>query len=186
MLLGPRVLLRPVSPDDAPTVQLLRNDVDTHLLVEGGPYSPQSLAAVRNRLEKQASEDDTGKVDQLWLMAESREDGEPVGSCGMWGIDQFHGFAHIGIALLPSRRGQGFGTEMVSLVCDLGFRVFALRRMELETYGSNAAMRAIAERNGFTLEGMLRQREYTGDGYGDLAVYGILRDEWQARRPSAQ
>jgi ribosomal-protein-serine acetyltransferase len=41
---------------------------------------------------------------------------------------------------------------------------------------------AIPERLGFTREGVLRQREWLYDHFVDHVVYGILAEEWRARR----
>jgi RimJ/RimL family protein N-acetyltransferase len=53
-----------------------------------------------------------------------------------------------------------------------------LRRLELETLASNTAMRRTAEACGFTHEGTQREREYDGDGFADMVIYGLLRRDW--------
>jgi RimJ/RimL family protein N-acetyltransferase len=87
--------------------------------------------------------------------------------------------AHVGIALLPAARGHSYGRDAVTIICRYGFRLRLLRRIELETGATNTAMRTVAERVGFTLEGMLRERYYDGTGFGDVALYGLLDREWR-------
>jgi RimJ/RimL family protein N-acetyltransferase len=81
-------------------------------------------------------------------------------------------------SLLPEARGQGYGTEVIRLLCRYGFRNRNLRRLELETLASNTAMRRTAEKCGFVHEGTQRDREYDGDGFADLVIYGLLRRDW--------
>jgi RimJ/RimL family protein N-acetyltransferase len=82
------------------------------------------------------------------------------------------------VSLLPAARGQGYGTEVIRLLCQYGFRNRNLRRLELETLASNTAMRRTAETCGFTHEGTQREREYDGDGFADMVIYGLLRRDW--------
>ncbi len=60
------------------------------------------------------------------------------------------------------------------------FTVLDLRRAELRIRTSNARSRGVAERLGFTLEGIKRQAAWTDDVPGDMACYGLLREEWEA------
>jgi len=54
--------------------------------------------------------------------------------------------------------------------------------MEIRVAAGNARSRGIAERLGFTQEGILRQAEYSSEGPQDQIVYGLLREEWESRR----
>jgi RimJ/RimL family protein N-acetyltransferase len=75
-----------------------------------------------------------------------------------------------GISLLPEARGQGYGAEVIRLLCRYGFRNRNLRRLELETLASNTAMRRTAEACGFTHEGTQRERGCDGDGFADMVI----------------
>lgn len=178
MLQGNKVRLRATEPNDAEMLESLWGDLETHLVADGGPYIPRSVAQRRARLEKNLQITDGPPPSDIFLLAESLADGKPVGTGSLWGIDRFNGYAHLGIALLPSVRGQGYGTDIIGVLCDYGFRLNNLRRLELETLGSNAAMRRTAEKLGFALEGTQREREYIAGSYHDLTIYGMLRTEW--------
>lgn len=175
MFASERVRLRPQVPDDAAVLYEMWSDPEHHLLTSDRPLLVESLAARRARLEKSLGEPDGSNAR---FTAETTADGTVIGGCGLWGLDAFNQFGHLGISLLPAARGQGYGREMVRLLCHYGFRFRNLHRIELETLAANAAMRKLAESCGFTLEGIQREQAYDGDGFSDIALYGLLRREW--------
>ncbi|MET7835707.1 GNAT family N-acetyltransferase [Micromonospora sediminicola] len=172
-----RVRLRPPTPDDAPNLFRLHGDPELHLLTNDGPFVPHHVGQVRARLEKRISDPADGD-DGVSLLAETVADGTFLGGSSLWGINTFNRYAHLGITLLPEARGQGYGTDVVRLLCRYGFRNRNLRRLELETLAGNTAMRRTAEKCGFTHEGTQREREYDGDGFADMVIYGLLRRDW--------
>ncbi|MDO3687487.1 GNAT family N-acetyltransferase [Micromonospora sp. C28ISP2-4] len=172
-----RVRLRTPTPDDAPDLFRLNADPELHLVTDDGPFLPHHVGQVRARLEKRAAEQPA--VDApVSLLAETVADGTFLGTGVLWGINTFNGYAHLGITLLPEARGQGYGTEVIRLLCRYGFRNRNLRRLEIETLAGNTAMRRTAERCGFVHEGTQRDREYDGNGFTDLVIYGLLRRDW--------
>ena len=172
-----RVRLRPPTPDDAPNIFRLDADPELHLLTDDGPFLPRHVGQVRARLEKQVTDPPEGQT-SVSLLAETVADGTYLGGCTLWGINAFERFAHLGISLVPEARGQGYGAEVVRLLCRYGFRSRNLRRLELETLAGNTAMRRTAEACGFVHEGTQRERAYDGDGFSDLVFYGLLRRDW--------
>ncbi|WFE98438.1 GNAT family protein [Micromonospora sp. WMMD964] len=172
-----RVRLRPPTPDDAPDMFRLYGDPELHLITDGEPFLPRHVGQIRARLEKQVTDPPDGQSSVV-LVAESVADGTFLGGSVLWGISAFNQCAHLGISLLPEARGQGYGTEVVRLLCRYGFRNRNLRRLELETLAGNTAMRRTAEACGFTHEGTLRERAYDGDGFADMVIYGLLRRDW--------
>jgi RimJ/RimL family protein N-acetyltransferase len=175
MFASGRVRLRPMVPDDATVLYEMWSDPEHHMLTDDSPVLPESLEARRARLEKALAEADASSAR---FTAETIADGTVIGTCSLWGLDAFNQFAHIGISVLPAARTQGYGREMVRLLCHYGFRFRNLHRIELETLATNAAMRKLAESCGFVLEGIQREQAYDGDGFSDIALYGLLRQEW--------
>jgi ribosomal-protein-serine acetyltransferase len=62
------------------------------------------------------------------------------------------------------------------------FEDLGVNRVGLQAEVSNQRSRALAERLGFTLEGIRRQGWVNSDGEPvDMAAYSLLASEWRAR-----
>ncbi len=89
--------------------------------------------------------------------------------------------------------GDGFeGLGLMTAACRaLTTRLFAsgLHRLEIRAAPANRRSRAVAERLGFRLEGLLREAEPLPSGWVDHCVYGMTAGEWTRlrglRAPSA-
>jgi ribosomal-protein-serine acetyltransferase len=90
--------------------------------------------------------------------------------------------ASIDYALAPAARGQGIMTKACSALIDYAFANYPLNRIEITPDVANAKSCAIPQRLGFTKEGVLRQMVSYGEFFGDIAVYSLLRSEWEAAR----
>lgn len=84
------------------------------------------------------------------------------------------------MSLLASARGRGLGRDAVRVLCDYGFRVRGLHRLQIDTLGTNAAALGSALAAGFVEEGRLRQSEWVAGRFEDGLVLGLLAEEWQA------
>lgn len=115
------------------------------------------------------------------------DDGELAGEALLWNIDTHNRSAHLGISLRPAFRGRGFGADTVRVLCDYGFAVRGLHRLQLETLADNTAMIRAAERAGFTQEGRLRRAAWVNGEFADEVVFGLLAAAWReaAVRPRA-
>lgn len=105
--------------------------------------------------------------------------GTLIGSATLWGIDNHNRSAHIGLGLLPSSRGKGYGTDVVAVLCHYGFVVRGMQRPQIETLSDNAAMLRSAERNGFVREGVLRSSAWVMGEFLDEVLLGLLAQDWK-------
>jgi RimJ/RimL family protein N-acetyltransferase len=82
---------------------------------------------------------------------------------------------NIGIALLASARGHGYGTAAQRLLAEYLFAHTQANRVEAETEVGNVAERKSLEKAGFTFEGVVRGSCYRAGEWRDMASYSILR-----------
>jgi ribosomal-protein-serine acetyltransferase len=112
-------------------------------------------------------------------------DGAVVGDVGL-DVDRENNAGGIGYWLDRDHRGRGLVSAAVGALVRHGFASLALRRIEIRTDVKNRASRAVAERLGFQLEGVLRQSYRVSDGhYSDDAVYAMLASD-SARQALAE
>lgn len=103
---------------------------------------------------------------------------------GVVGADNCEPGAHqaeIGYWLTKAYWGRGIMTDVVRGFVTYAFAEFQVVRLTAHVFAFNIASARVLEKNGFKLEGLLRQH-YRKDGkLLDARVYGLLRDDYQNR-----
>ena len=175
MLRGSKVGLRARHDEDIPILRTeLYDDVVNSSRAEAGPWRPITPGSKDPRLVVDDKEQGHVPFSVVEL-----EGGTLVGTATLWGIDNHHRSAHIGLGLLPSARGKGYGTDVVAVLCQYGFVVRGLRRLQIETLSDNDAMLRSAERNGFVREGLLRSSAWVMGEFMDEVLLGLLVEDWK-------
>jgi RimJ/RimL family protein N-acetyltransferase len=175
MLKGSKVGLRARHEDDIPILRAeLYDDVVNSSRAESGPWRPITPGSKDPRLVVDDKEQGSVQFSVVEL-----EGGTLVGAAGLWGIDNHNRRAHIGLGLLPSSRGKGYGTDVVAVLCHYGFVVRGLQRLQIETLADNAGMLRSAERNGFVREGVLRSSAWVMGEFLDEVLLGLLVQDWK-------
>jgi ribosomal-protein-serine acetyltransferase len=104
-------------------------------------------------------------------------DGAIVGDVGL-DVDRCNNAGGIGYWLDRDHRGRGLVGVAVRALVRHGFTALALRRIEIRTDVQNHPSRAVAERLGFRLEGVLRESyRVAAERYSDDAVYSLLASD---------
>jgi ribosomal-protein-serine acetyltransferase len=107
-------------------------------------------------------------------------EGDLAGVIGFLPIDRVNRFGEIGYWLAAKRQGRGIMTQCCRFVVRYGFLTLDLHRIQIAAATENRQSRAIPERLGFKLEGVLRERENLYGTFVDHAVYALLRAEFDA------
>lgn len=105
-------------------------------------------------------------------------DGEVAGLIGHIEIVWQHRATALGYWLTEAHQGRGYMTLACHAYLDHAFGQLGLNRVEIRAATENRRSRAIPERLGFQLEGVVREAEWLYDHYVDHAVYGLLAREW--------
>jgi ribosomal-protein-serine acetyltransferase len=127
---------------------------------------------IKRRLQRLA--DNNGWTAGIW------DRGELAGEIGFDYVDWNNRFTEIGYWVGAAFEGKGLVGRACSALVDQAFREMKLNRVQIRCAVENKRSRAIPEKLGFKLEGTLRGIERLSDRFVDLAVYGILAEEWEA------
>ncbi|QDV41633.1 Ribosomal-protein-serine acetyltransferase [Stieleria neptunia] len=100
---------------------------------------------------------------------------ELIGVAGFHTIDATNQIGTIGYWLAEAFTGRGIMTHVVQSLIDVGQQYYWLQRFEIRCAVDNHASRAIPERLGFKLEGVLQRAEKIYGRWHDMAVYALLR-----------
>ncbi|KQY82861.1 MULTISPECIES: GNAT family N-acetyltransferase [Roseateles] len=112
---------------------------------------------------------------QIYARKPDGSAGRLLGGTGLHRIDWTVRKFEIGYWIRPEAAGQGHVSEAVRLLAVLAFDRLGARRVEIRCDARNLKSRAVAERCGFTLEGVLRCDALGVDGQArDTAVYARI------------
>ena len=103
--------------------------------------------------------------------------GVVVGGIGLHRRHPMLPLAEIGYWLRSDRARRGYTTEAASAALDFAFEVLDQDRIELRAGVGNVASNRVAEKLGFTREGMLRHGGKGAGGPYDSNLYGLLRTD---------
>ncbi len=103
-----------------------------------------------------------------------------VGAAGLHTRDRETNSAQIGYWLDADHYGQGIVTRCSAILCDRGFDVLGLARIEIHTAAANLPSQNVATRLGFQLEGRLRISLLRDGVWHDRLIFGLLSSEWKA------
>ncbi len=179
LTLDSRTALRPLTTSDAAAFHDLvaanRAHLDRWLRWSGEIRSDQDAAAMIAVFEAKLAAGD-GFFLGLWV------DGSLVGGSVCWFIHRLHRHAEVGYWLTSAATGQGLATRATAATLNHLFGTEELHRVEMQCAVDNGPSRAVAERLGFTQEGIRRDSHWITDRFRDHVVYGLLAPEWAARR----
>lgn len=107
---------------------------------------------------------------------------ELVGMTGLLNIDRINHHAQLYITIGNKKyRGKHLPDEVIPMVLEYGFVELELKKIYLYTLPNNERGRYVYERNGFKLDGILRQQVYCRGKQQDLYVHSILRTEFEEK-----
>jgi RimJ/RimL family protein N-acetyltransferase len=153
------VVLRVRSDGDASWITEAYNDADIAQFIVGTPQ-PRRWASA---------------TEAEFVIADAARD-EPLGLVSLRIADGDPGLAAVGYWLRQEARGQGAATVAVQLIARWAFKELGVQRLELTTAPKNVTSQRVAERAGFTREGVLRELTPAtkNNGRRDAVLYSLL------------
>jgi RimJ/RimL family protein N-acetyltransferase len=169
---GDKVLLRPVSADDADCIP--DDDPEAMRLTGSHPRPEHSLELMREWYTTRADHDD-----RLDLAVVDRATGLFAGEVVLNELDPHNESCNFRILLCGNgNRDRGLGTEATRLILRHAFENVGLHRVDLEVYEFNPRARRVYEKVGFVFEGTRRDALHWDAQWIDAHVMSILGPEW--------
>ena len=109
-----------------------------------------------------------------------RESGTVIGTIGFMWYSAENRSAELGYSFSREYWNRGYATQALGAVVCAAFRSLPLNRLEAQHDVRNPASGRVMQKCGFRQEGILRSRILNKGEYVDVALYALLRSEWEA------
>ena len=162
------VSLRPIERDDVAAIHSW-DSRERWPDVSPKPWTGRTLTAL-------LAEFDNGK----WSGSDTavafavEADGRLVGTTSLWSIDAHNRNGHLGVALDPAARGQGYGSAACRALLEYAFVDRGLHRVQLECLATNEAAIRTYKAVGFVEEGRLRESAWVRGVFVDEVIMSLL------------
>lgn len=167
----PRLHVRPLQPDDTKEVSDVFADKQTRRWLpfpkEYGNIDPRAWCS-----EMAGERRDSGAGDHYGVVR--REDDRLVGCLWTKRTDWVARVTEVAYAIAPDARGFGVAAEAVDALAFALIMEHGFHRIELRVAPGNVASKRVAEKAGFTYEGLLRDAAYVHSGRVDLQVWSLV------------
>jgi RimJ/RimL family protein N-acetyltransferase len=164
---GPFVVLRPMREDDVPAIARACDDPDTARFIPGMP-SPYTEADARAFLQASRARWEDGSV---YSWAITADGAALVGTIALHLGER----TAVGYWAAPWARNRGLTTAAVRTVVAWALGEGGFERVELTTDPHNLASQRVAEKAGFTREGLVAGYVQTPAGPRDSVVFSRRR-----------
>lgn len=173
-IVGPTLTLRYAAPSDAPALLRLASDPEVTRWFSWGPY--RTVEEPLAWIAKLPGQRERGE--QLDLLVVHREHG-PIGVTGLVELSVRDRRAVVGTWFGRAFWGSGANAESKALIARLAFDHLGLDRVSAYADVDNGRSQAALAKAGFVREGVLRGWHRHGETVHDVAMYGLLRSDFE-------
>ena len=106
------------------------------------------------------------------------EPDELVGGVGIWHTNRVQRSGEVGYWVRSDLTGMGVATEAARALLPLGFQHMRLHRILMRIGVGNLSSRRVAEKLGFSYEGIAREEIMVRGKWMDHEVFSLLEREW--------
>jgi RimJ/RimL family protein N-acetyltransferase len=168
------VRLEPWSDDYLPVLRDLLADPDTVRFTRVPEPVPVDFERTWAATFEQRRVAGTGAVFAML------DDGDVLGLAFAPHLDTATQTAELGYVVAPWARGRGVASEALRQLTDWAFGERGMVRLELYIDAANEASKRVAQRAGYTFEGVLRSRHVKPSRRADTELWSRLVDDPQA------
>ncbi|WP_318543297.1 GNAT family N-acetyltransferase [Marixanthotalea marina] len=113
----------------------------------------------------------------IWWAICNKEDLTFIGAGGFNDLEKENRKAEIGFWLLPENWGKGIMKEVMPVICDFGFKILGLHRIEGFVDSENKNCKNGLRKLNFELEGTMKDCEVKNGKYVSLDIYSMINKD---------
>ena len=167
-----RLILRQIAPEDVQAIMAIFCDdaVTEH-------YDLSTFTSIDEAAEliDYFSESYEAERQIRWGIVR-KEDLQLIGTCGFVALHTHRG--EIGYDLASAYRRQGYASEALEVLLEVGFEDMELHRIEALVMVDNVASAGLLRKCGFSEEGILRDYDFFKGAFHDLRFFSLLEGEF--------
>lgn len=172
VLLGDRVELRALLPEDLPVLAQWWND-SSEAVLQQDKFAFQPLSAVEKKFELWSSNDSSQGCGYSICV-----DGTLIGHITLWGLSLPTRIATCAIIIGPEFQDKGYGRDAIRVALRLAFEEMGAHKVEIKTWDFNERAVHLYRSMGFVEEGRRRAAVLHRGMFFDLVEFGLLVDEY--------
>ena len=173
----PRLILRRIAMSDAKDIFAYSCDeeVARHVLWSAQKDISEARDYCKFMMRKYKNDEPSS-----WGIIE-KSTGRLVGTIGFMDYSEDNASVEVGYSLARWLWNGGYMTEALSRVIEYTFENMDVNRIEAQHELENPSSGRVMEKCGMQKEGVLRQRLYNKGRYVDVALYAILKEDYEKR-----
>ncbi len=169
---GKEIYFKPLSTSDALEIHSYASDENVSRFI--GWQLMHSLNETYEHIEKMMKRESEGSYLYASIVLKSTQ--AVIGTVMIFNFNSEANHAEIGYVFNSSYWGNGYGTEAVSLLNDFAFKTLKLHKLHANVVAANIGSTRILEKNGFELEGRLKDYYFIDGQYYDGLLFGKFQD----------
>lgn len=171
MLQGQTIGLKALNTGDAEAIHHFASDEEVSRFI--GWKLMKTLNETREFIELMLKRESEGTHYYASIVLKSTQ--EVIGTAMIFNLDQVANKAEIGYVLDKGYWGNGYGSECVALMNQFGFESLNLHKLYASVVDANRSSARILEKNGYELEGRLKDHYFIENTYYDALLYGKIQ-----------
>ena len=176
MLIGNKVILRPLKIEDLPKVNQWRNDLELIKLTQGIRFP--KTKEMDEEWFNDVLRDKSNK--NIYFGIDDKESEEFIGIISLNNIDYISGIASWGLIIGDiNYRCKGYSKEITNLFFDYAFNMLNLRKLWGYMIEGNEGAKKMHERLGSIYEGVLKKHIFYDGKFNDVYIVSIFHDSFK-------
>ncbi len=167
---GRSIYFKPLSLSDVQEIHGYASDENVSRFI--GWNLMHTLNETHEYIEKMIRRESEGT--HLYASVALRTTGTIIGTAMIFNFDREANHAEIGYVFHSDYWGKGYGTETIALMSDFAFESLNLHKLHACVVDANIGSVKVLEKNGFKLEGRLKDYYFIDGTYYDGLFFGKL------------